>query len=73
VDPTGAGDAFAGALMGALAGRKRVATGDVRAALVQASVVASFAVEDFSLGALRRLDRATIAARLRELNKMTQV
>ena len=49
VDPTGAGDSYAGAFMGYLARAGRVTEGLMREALVHASAVASFGVEGFSL------------------------
>ena len=69
-DPTGAGDAFAGAAMGFLAGSRASSLPRVREALLRGAVVASFAVEDFSLGALAGLTRSGIAGRLRALRRM---
>jgi sugar/nucleoside kinase (ribokinase family) len=69
-DPTGAGDAFAGGLMGMLAGRRQVTERAVRAALLYGSVVASFGVEDFSIARLERLTRRDIEERLAELKRM---
>ena len=69
-DPTGAGDAFAGAFMGALASGGATGDSDVRAALMAGSVVASFNVEDFSLDRLRRMNREDVDQRLRELQRM---
>lgn len=72
-DPTGAGDTFAGAFMGVLARRGRVSERTVREALLFASAVASFDVEDFSLKRLSRLTMADILVRFRELRKMLRV
>src|ERR1700684_1198317 len=52
VDPTGAGDTFAGGLMGFLARNGRITESIVRTAVVYGSVMASFAVEKFSLDRL---------------------
>ena len=49
VDPTGAGDTFAGAMMGFLARHGRITESSLRTAVVYGSVVASFVVERFSL------------------------
>lgn len=49
VDPTGAGDTFAGAMMGFLARHGRVTESSLRTAAVYGSVMASFVVERFSL------------------------
>jgi len=72
VDPTGAGDSFAGAAAGALAGKNgAIAFDDLRSAVVRGSVLASFNVEAFSLERLRSLDEAQIAERLDAFRKLT--
>lgn len=55
IDPTGAGDTFAGGFMGHLAREERTDPASVRRAIVFGSVMASFTVEDFSLNRLRTL------------------
>jgi len=56
VDPTGAGDSFAGGLMGYLASIKQGLTPDtLRQGIIWGSVMASFNVEDFSLDRLKSL------------------
>ncbi len=67
VDPTGAGDAFAGGFAGHLAGRSRFTPNALREALVQGSVMGSFAVESFSLDRFRALDAGEVAERGRVL------
>jgi sugar/nucleoside kinase (ribokinase family) len=62
-DPTGAGDTFAGGFMGYLAAQGRTDGAAMRRALVYGSVMASFAVEDFSLKRLLRLTPAEIDER----------
>src|SRR2546422_9916370 len=63
-DPTGAGDTFAGGIAGYLAGTvSRVHFTDLRKAMIYGSVLASFAVEDFSLDRLRNLSVAEIEQR----------
>lgn len=69
-DPTGAGDAFAGGFMGALAKHGSVDDAAVREALLNGATVASFGVEDFSLDRLRTLSAGHIDARLAELKAM---
>ena len=64
VDPTGAGDSFAGGCMGYLARTGDTSPSAVRAALVAGTVLASFCVEDFSLDRFRTLDTAAIRARI---------
>jgi sugar/nucleoside kinase (ribokinase family) len=72
-DPTGAGDTFAGGLMGMLAGEGGTDEGAFRRAIVYGSVIASFTVEDFSLNRLKRLTRAEIEQRYRAFREMMQV
>ncbi|MBI4588872.1 MAG: sugar kinase, partial [Candidatus Rokubacteria bacterium] len=55
LDPTGAGDTFAGGFMGYLAREGRTDPESVRRAIVFGSVMASFTVEDFSLNRLLNL------------------
>lgn len=69
VDPTGAGDAFAGGFAGYLAGVSRSRMDAMREALVHASVMGSFAVESFALDRLRNLDAGEVAERARLLGE----
>ncbi|MGB8683387.1 MAG: PfkB family carbohydrate kinase [Candidatus Binatus sp.] len=66
VDPTGAGDTFAGAMMGFLARHGRVTESSLRTAVVYGSVLASFVVERFSLERLLDLTWEEIDNRYRE-------
>lgn len=70
-DPTGAGDTFAGGVMGFLAATGDVSPAGVRKAIVYGSVVASFTVEAFSLERLRTLTRDDIERRYREFVSLT--
>ena len=63
VDPTGAGDSFAGGFMGWLARAGGTAPGDIRTAMILGSVLASYSVEDFSLDRFRTLDMTAIRER----------
>jgi len=72
-DPTGAGDSFAGGMLGVLARGGKVDERAVRAALLTGAVVASFGVEAFSLERLQTLTRRQIEKRLAELKKMTRI
>jgi len=70
-DPTGAGDTFAGGFMGYLAGCNKCRQVDLRKAVIYGNIMATFAVEDFSL---RRLGFATMAdvnRRIKEFRKIT--
>lgn len=68
-DPTGAGDSFAGGLMGALAASGRFETADVARAMVYGTVTASYAVSTFSLDALAKVSRSDIEGRAEELRR----
>ena len=72
-DPTGAGDSFAGGLMGALAASGKTDAEAIRQAMVYGSVVASFGVEEFSLDRLQRLDRDQIDQRLNQFRAICRI
>lgn len=69
-DPTGAGDSFAGGFMGYLAASEDLTPAGIRRAIVFGSVMASFAVEAFSLERLRTLRYAEVEARYREFTRL---
>jgi sugar/nucleoside kinase (ribokinase family) len=70
-DPTGAGDAFAGGLMGSLAQCGRVGDAELRRAVVYGSAMGSFAVEKFSIERFRDLTLDEIDERVRHFREMT--
>jgi sugar/nucleoside kinase (ribokinase family) len=74
IDPTGAGDTFAGGLVGYVAAhpQEELSDGLLRRAMAQATVLASFNVEEFGTERVERLTRAEIAARMEELRSITQ-
>ena len=72
VDPTGAGDTFGGGFMGYLASRRETTDEALARAIVYGSVMASFAVEDFSLDRLLRLSRAEVDERFEQFRRLTQ-
>jgi sugar/nucleoside kinase (ribokinase family) len=65
IDPTGAGDTFAGGMMGFLARHGRITESSLRTAVVYGSVMASFVVERFSLQRLFELTWEEIDNRYR--------
>jgi len=69
-DPTGAGDSFAGGFMGYLARAGTVDSRIFRQATIVGSVMASFAVEDFSIDRMRTLSMPEIASRYREFQQL---
>jgi sugar/nucleoside kinase (ribokinase family) len=70
VDPTGAGDTFAGGFMGYLAREGRLDSKTFRRAVVYGSVIASYNVEDFSLDRLKKLSQEEISGRYKEFEKI---
>ncbi len=71
-DPTGAGDSFAGGLMGYLAYAGDLSPQTIRTAMIMGSVMGSFAVEQFSVDGLRGLTPERIARRFDELSELVQ-
>lgn len=70
-DPTGAGDSFAGGLMGHLARSGDHSEGGLRRAIVYGSVVASFTVEDFGVQRLTAVKLAQIEERYQRFVRLT--
>lgn len=70
VDPTGAGDSFAGGMMGYLAEQDVVDEASLKRSLAYGTLVASFNVEDFSLERMKQIDRNDIEARFEQFKKM---
>lgn len=63
-DPTGAGDTFAGGLMGYLTSTGENSFEALKRAVAYGTIVASFTVEDFGLESLRRIRPADLEERL---------
>jgi sugar/nucleoside kinase (ribokinase family) len=74
IDPTGAGDTFAGGFVGYIAAHLQEELSDelLRSAMAHATVLASFNVEEFGTERVQRLTREEIDARLAELRSITQ-
>jgi sugar/nucleoside kinase (ribokinase family) len=70
VDPTGAGDSFAGGMMGYLAERGNFEPKTLKEAMAYGILVASFTVEDFSLDRLKNIERQDLDRRMEEYRKM---
>jgi sugar/nucleoside kinase (ribokinase family) len=70
IDPTGAGDSFAGGILGALESDGHSTPANLRRAMGYGMVVASLTVEDFGLERLRRTQRSEIDQRLEQYRKM---
>jgi sugar/nucleoside kinase (ribokinase family) len=74
IDPTGAGDTFAGGLVGYIAAHRDQELSDelLRRAMAHATVLASFNVEEFGTERVARLTGREIVARIQELQAMTE-
>ena len=70
VDPTGAGDSFAGGMMGYLAEQGKFEPKTLKEAMAYGILVASFTVEDFSLQRLLRIERDDIERRMEDYRRM---
>ncbi len=71
VDPTGAGDSFAGAFMGYIAATDTLTADAFRNAVVAGSIIASFTVEGFGLERLLNLNNDEIVDRLTDFSELT--
>lgn len=71
LDPTGAGDAFAGGFMGYLDTAGTVNGAEIRRAVIYGSVVASFCVEGFGPSRLLTLTKDEVDSRYQEFRKLT--
>ena len=70
-DPTGAGDTFAGGFMGYLAKCQKYNQQTLREAVVYGNIMATFAVEDFSLKRLKTITMLDVRKRLKKFKKFT--
>jgi sugar/nucleoside kinase (ribokinase family) len=72
LDPTGAGDSFAGGLMGYLAARGEISPGNIRKAMFFASALGSFCVEGIGPSRLLAIGRADLAARIASFARLVE-
>ncbi len=70
VDPTGAGDSFAGGFLGYMDRSKKITQRTIKKALIAGSTVASFVIEDFGIERLKRLTREEIKRRMRYFRQL---
>jgi len=71
-DPTGAGDTFAGAMLGFMAREGKRDLDTMRLAMAHATVMSSFVVEDFSMERLRRVTAADMGERMDRLRELAR-
>jgi sugar/nucleoside kinase (ribokinase family) len=72
LDPTGAGDSFAGGFVGYLASRNDTSPQAIRRAIIHGSAIASFTVEDFSVRRLESLTTAEVLERYAAFRNLTR-
>jgi len=70
IDPTGAGDSFAGGMMGYLASKQEATPQTLKEALAYGTIVASYNVEDFSLEKMKKIGRPEIESRMKDYRRM---
>jgi sugar/nucleoside kinase (ribokinase family) len=70
-DPTGAGDTFAGGVMGYLASQDSISMPYIKKAIAYGSVMATFAVRDFSLRRLGAIKKVDVTKRFSQFKKLT--
>ena len=70
VDPTGAGDSFAGAMIGYLANKNSTGLSNIKKSVVYGNVLGSFAVENYGLDGLLKIKKSDISKRIKMYEKM---
>jgi sugar/nucleoside kinase (ribokinase family) len=73
IDPTGAGDSFAGGFFGYLAAQPELTPGALRRAMFYGSVMGSFACERFGTERLQQLSRPDIDERFHAFRELTHL
>ncbi|MEI6862818.1 MAG: PfkB family carbohydrate kinase [Candidatus Omnitrophota bacterium] len=71
-DPTGAGDTFAGGMIGYLSTVKDISNPAICRGIVYGSILASFTVEDFSIDRLAKISMSDIRRRYDHFKKITR-
>lgn len=72
VDPTGAGDSFAGGMIGFMASMNSTKISTIREAAVYGNIMGSFAVEEYGVDGLSDLKKSQIQKRFRQYKKMVR-
>ena len=70
VDPTGAGDSFAGAMIGYLASKKKTDLPSIKKSIIYGNVMGSFVVQKYGLEGLLKLTKSDIMKRVKQYEKM---
>jgi hypothetical protein len=72
VDPTGAGDSFAGAMIGYLASKKSIKLSTIKKATIYGNILGSFAVEQYGIAGLLNIKKSDISKRIKQYEKMVR-
>jgi len=72
LDPTGAGDSFAGAMIGYLASKKKTSFSEIKNSVIYGNIMGSFAVEKYGIDAITTIKRSDITKRLKQYEKMVK-
>lgn len=74
VDPTGAGDTFAGGFFGALARlNSKPSSSDLKNACVMGTMLSSFTIQDFGVKAIAKVDLGKVQSRLSDYQKVISI
>lgn len=73
MDPTGAGDSFAGGMMGYLASQNEISFEHMKMALIYGAAMGSFCVEDYSIRKLQSLTSKSITTRVKDLIQLSSI
>ena len=65
VDPTGAGDSYAGGIAGFLSTKQEIGFNEIKEAMIFGTLTASFCVENFGVEGLRNVDYEKLVSRLK--------
>lgn len=71
-DPTGAGDTFAGGMIGYLSKAGRIDEPNIRKSIIYGSILASFVVEDFSIDRMLDISMDDIEKRYKHFREITK-
>ncbi len=72
VDPTGAGDTFAGGMMGYLAMKDQLSVSDFKKAIIVGSAMASFCVEKFSNERMKEITQNMVRMRIKQFEQLVK-
>ncbi|MGI9012098.1 MAG: PfkB family carbohydrate kinase [Nitrososphaeraceae archaeon] len=73
VDPTGAGDCYAGGFLGYLSKKGKINSKTIREAAIYGNIMGSFAIEDFGLNKIINISSSDIEKRLKLFKELVTV